>query len=124
MTSKKSGGYLSFIPALALCAFGMFSALLLATSPDALEKAENQAPLDRMVAAVFPPWWSAERVMEAAIAAGVPVVRAGGIDTIVITASPDLRTDGHLRDAGALFLLDPLSAAGCLTLPNPRAAPA
>lgn len=62
--------------------------------------------------------------MEAAIAAGVPVVRAGGIDTIVITASPDLRSDDHLRDAGALFLLDPLSAAGCLTLPNPRAAPA
>lgn len=97
--------------------------MLMSTSPDALERAESRAPLDRMVAAVFPPWWSAERVMEAAVAAGVPVVRAGGIETIVITASPDTRSDAHLRDAGALFLLDPLSAAGCLTLPKTDPSP-
>lgn len=60
------------------------------------------------VAAIFPPWWSAERSVVAAGTAG-PVLRLGALPFVVVAAADHAR----LRQAGAWLLLDPFALAAC-----------
>lgn len=73
----------------------------------------GEAPRDPgHIAAVFPPWWSAQAVSQAAAAAG-RIQAGGGLTNIVIVAGDPARLAGRLHDAGALVLLDPEAARGC-----------
>lgn len=64
------------------------------------------------LAAVFPPWWSGSRTLEAASRVG-DVLRLGAYAHVVIVRStrPDL--PARLRLAGALVLLNPFGAGAC-----------
>jgi hypothetical protein len=68
------------------------------------------------VAAVFPPWWAADRALGAAASAG-RLAAVGAVPWVIV-----VRGDGdvasHLRAAGALLLLDPRAALGCAPLPT------
>lgn len=57
------------------------------------------------LAAVFPPWWTAERSLAAAAAAG-PVVGFGAVPFIVAVADDDPRLIERLEAAGAWLVLD------------------
>ena len=73
----------------------------------------GEAPRDPgHIAAVFPPWWSARQVSEAAASAGL-IQAGGGLSNIVIVAGEPARLAERLHDAGALVLLDPEAARGC-----------
>lgn len=63
------------------------------------------------VAAVFPPWWSGVESIAAAGQAG-PVIRFGGLPTIVIVMT-ERGGAAVLRRAGAWAVLDPLALGGC-----------
>jgi hypothetical protein len=68
---------------------------------------------DRPIAAVFPPWWTAERAFSAAALSGAPIIRFAGLPNILVLASgvPDLSR--RLRAAGALLLLDAQAVGAC-----------
>ncbi len=71
------------------------------------------APIDgRTAAGVFPPWWSAGHVVDAASRAG-PVAAAGAVPFIVVIHAPKGDASARLLDAGALFILDPGLARAC-----------
>jgi hypothetical protein len=72
---------------------------------------------DKPVAALFPPWWSAARVMASAAGTNGAIVRFGGFQTVLILAAggPDL-TD-RLRRAGAWLVVDPGILGGCAKQP-------
>lgn len=61
------------------------------------------------VAAVFPPWWSAQRVHAAAEAAGT-VSQVGRWNTVVVYGGTDL--GARLTQVGAWAIVDP-SIADC-----------
>lgn len=63
------------------------------------------------IAAVFPPWWTAERVFEAAGGAG-PLLDAGQASFVMVVGFDDPGVAERLRAAGALFLVD-AAAVGC-----------
>ena len=64
------------------------------------------------VAAVFPPWWSAAKVLAAAAEAG-EVVDVGASPAVLIVRSQQPGLQGRLRAAGAILLLDPRGAGAC-----------
>ncbi|MGC9271110.1 hypothetical protein [Acidiphilium sp.] len=66
-------------------------------------------PAQGPVAAVFPPWWSGARALQAAASAGA-VLRFGGYRFVVV-ALPRRRV--MLERAGAWVLLDPLASGIC-----------
>ena len=70
-------------------------------------------PGDDVVAAVFPPWWSAADVFAAAASAGAAIVRVGGVASVLVV-QPAAR-DGlqRLRDAGAWFVVNPQAVGAC-----------
>jgi hypothetical protein len=63
------------------------------------------------IAAVFPPWWKASRVFEAAAGAG-PLLDAGQASFVMLVGFTDPGVPDRLRSAGALVLLD-AAAVGC-----------
>ncbi|CAN5355475.1 hypothetical protein BH10PSE10_BH10PSE10_00900 [soil metagenome] len=67
------------------------------------------------VAAIFPPWWSAKRAMQATAAAGASVIRTGVIPSIMVVQPA--HDDGltKLRAAGAWFAMDPRAVAACFS---------
>ena len=65
------------------------------------------------VAAVFPPWWSAARALDAAHRHGDATI-VGGAPYVVIVWSHDAHLAARLRRDGALLLLDPGLTAACL----------
>lgn len=65
------------------------------------------------VAAVFPPWWTPTETISAAGQAG-SVAAIGGWRHIVIVKGEPGQLQHRLWAAGALALLDPQGAGGCL----------
>ena len=67
----------------------------------------------RVVAVVFPPWWSAARSVAVA-ARHAQILRLGGLPSIIIvrTALPDELGADRLRADGAWLFLNPI-VAGC-----------
>ena len=65
------------------------------------------------VAAVFPPWWSAERTIIAAAAAEASVIRTGALSTIVVVQPARENGLAKLRTAGAWLTIDPQAIAAC-----------
>lgn len=70
-------------------------------------------PLDPQEAAgVFPPWWGREAAMVAASEAG-SILAVGALPFIVIVRSDQGVASARLREAGALFSIDPGRVAPC-----------
>lgn len=70
-------------------------------------------PLDPHEAAgVFPPWWGREASLAAASDAGA-VLAVGTLPFIVIVRSAQGDAPARLREAGALFSIDPGRLAPC-----------
>lgn len=67
------------------------------------------------VAAVFPPWWSAQQTMLAAATAEASVVRTGAISAIMIVQPARNGGLAKLRAAGAWFTMDPQAVAACFS---------
>jgi hypothetical protein len=71
-------------------------------------------PLDGApVAAIFPPWWGAERVFTAAASTGGAIVREGAWSNILVVAAPDGDLHHRLHEAGAWLLVNPTTLDGC-----------
>jgi len=109
-------------PAAWLAATGFLACGLVAVAPLAFPPHP-----DGPVAAVFPPWWDAQRALAATVLAQAVMVRAGAWPALVVAAdaSPagaagDAGAPGlgeRLRAAGAWLILDPRSLRGCSLLP-------
>lgn len=70
-------------------------------------------PLDPSEAAgVFPPWWGREAALVAASDAG-SVLAVGTLPFIVIVRAEQGDASARLRQAGALFSIDPGRVAPC-----------
>jgi hypothetical protein len=65
------------------------------------------------VAAIFPPWWNAERVFAAAASAGGAIVREGAWPSILVVSAADGDLPHRLREAGAWLLVNPTALDGC-----------
>ena len=67
-----------------------------------------------VVAAIFPPWWTAGSALSAAAVAGADIIRLGSLPNILIlhVSGPDNLV--RLRRAGAWFTADPIALGGCL----------
>src|SRR5712671_200879 len=66
------------------------------------------------VAAVFPPWWGAERAFAAASSSGGAIVREGAWPSILVLSSADEDFADRLHAAGAWLLLNPKALDACL----------
>ena len=75
----------------------------------------SATPIDAdTVVAVFPPWWDAASVMQAAASAG-SIVDLGRFPATLIVHGDRVSLAYRLRAAGALIVLDAGSAGGCRT---------
>lgn len=77
--------------------------------------------VDARVAAIFPPWWTAHDVLASLTGSDTLILRDGIASTVLLVASPTPGLAGRLRAAGALLILDPKAAAGCLGLSSATA---
>jgi hypothetical protein len=78
-----------------------------------LVAAATTVPADAAtLAAVFPPWWTASRALDAATGVG-DVLRFGAAAHVVIVRSKRPNLQARLRRAGALILLNPFGASAC-----------
>ena len=68
---------------------------------------------DRVVAAVFPPWWDAARSSDAVVAADGAITGWGGLGAIVFARSDQADFPARLHAAGALLLLEPSHLVFC-----------
>jgi len=91
---------------LVLSTLGIIASLFAAAAIDAQPRTPGR------VAAVFPPWWDAARVIGAAGTAG-DIAGAGGAPFIVILRGDPAALSQRARTAGALLLLDPALAGVC-----------
>lgn len=94
----------------ALPAAGLFVASVLFMGAVLIQPVPGQPVL----AAVFPPGMAADGGVAAVARAGGLIVREGFVSNIVIARSDAPDFVRRLRDAGALFVVDPISAFGCL----------
>jgi len=91
------------------CVFLIFSSFMVAAL------ATNVRSDAEAVAAVFPPWWSAERTIAAAAAAEASVIRTGALSTIIIVQPAREHGLGKLRTAGAWLTINPQAIAACFS---------
>jgi hypothetical protein len=66
----------------------------------------------RRVAAIFPPWWTAERTLTAASNVGA-VTGLSVLPFIIAVGRPQLGLEKELRDAGAMIIVDGSRFAFC-----------
>jgi hypothetical protein len=65
------------------------------------------------VAAIFPPWWDADRTLAAAAAGGDAIVRGGGLGNVVVVSPDRPGLAERLRAAGVWAIVDPQVIGGC-----------
>lgn len=73
------------------------------------------------VAAIFPPWWTAQDVMASLSGSDTVILRGGIAPSVLLLSSPTPGLSQRLRNAGALLIIDPEAAAGCLGLSSSTA---
>ncbi len=67
--------------------------------------------------AIYPPWWSSERALQAASDAGdISAGSARGFAFVVRSSRPDLPE--RLRASGAIMILNPRGDGGCFSEPG------
>lgn len=90
--------------------------LLLAASTVTLASLSMQVrPGTEIVAAIFPPWWSARHAILAIADANASLVRGGAIPAILIVKPASIDGLAKLRAAGAWFTVDPKAVAACIS---------
>ncbi|WPZ35681.1 hypothetical protein T8K17_05935 [Thalassobaculum sp. OXR-137] len=104
---------LNFLPA-AIAGIAMLAVALFGLLAPAGER-------DARVAAIFPPWWTAQDVMASLSGSDTEILRDGIAPTVLLLASPTPGLPARLRAAGALLVIDPQAAAGCLGLSSSTA---
>ena len=72
------------------------------------------------LAAIFPPWWSAERALAAAASVG-PVAGFGRLPFIVAVSGAAPGTGARLKLSGALFVVDGSRFSFCISRQEPGA---
>lgn len=72
------------------------------------------SPIAITIVAVFPPWWSAARVFQAAASAG-EIVDVGRVPSMIVVRSDRSALAARLRAAGALATLNADDLGGCRT---------
>lgn len=99
---------MSFVPAalagIAMLCVAVFGALA------------PKAEAGMSVAAIFPPWWDARDVMAGLADADAVILRQGVTSSVLLLSSDTSGLPQRLRKAGALLIVDPKAAAGCLGL--------
>lgn len=88
--------------------------LLLLAAAGTAAVALPAAPQADIVAAVFPPWWSEQKVYGAIADADATVLRPTALPTVVVVRPVATTGRARLRAAGAWFAADPQVAAACL----------
>ncbi len=68
------------------------------------------------MAVAFPPWWSVQRIFEAAAAADAAIVRTTAIPAVLVVRPNDQAGLARLRRAGAWLTIDPQAIAACFNL--------
>jgi hypothetical protein len=66
------------------------------------------------LAAIYPPWWSAERALVAASAVG-PIAGSGRLPFIVAVSAAGPRLVERLKSSGALFVVDGSRFSFCVS---------
>jgi len=90
--------------------------LLLVVSWIAVAALSLQArPGIEVVAVVFPPWWSAQQVFQAAASANAAIVRITAIPAVLVVRPDDHAGLIRLREAGAWLAMDPQAIAACFS---------
>jgi len=107
------------LPASGRSAWLQAGALLLASSAAIAAISLQARPDAEAVAAIFPPWWTTQQTMSAAVTAGASVVRTGAIPMILIVQPAHKNGVTRLRAAGAWFTLDPQAVAACFPNSTP-----
>lgn len=77
-------------------------------------------PDDRVMAAVYPPWWSDARIGQAAASAG-SIAAAGGARNVILIQAETPGLAARVRRTGALLLLDSRAARFCIDTTRERA---
>jgi hypothetical protein len=72
-------------------------------------------PGSEVVAVVFPPWWSAQQVLQAAASANAAIVRMTAIPVVLVVRPDDQAGLTRLREAGVWLAIDPLAVAACFS---------
>jgi len=98
-------------PPLALAVLSLAAVLAILLAP----------PASGPVAAVFPPWWSTQQVIEGAFRAG-RLVRFGGLGFVAVVVRDPQRGPGPYQ-SGAWLTLNPRAAGWCSPSPVPRDPP-
>ena len=70
------------------------------------------SPPANMIAALFPPWWSAARIFQAAAGTG-DIVGVGRVPSMIVVRSDRAALAARLRAAGALATFDANELGGC-----------
>lgn len=100
----------AFLPALGLLILSTALLAVLAVRP-----ADDAAT----VAVVFPPWLDRSAVLSRIAGAGLPIVRDGGLASIVVVSLEGRRRESIRDRLGAWFLIDPKVAGACFRLARP-----
>ena len=66
-----------------------------------------------VVAAAFPPWWSTQRVFQAAASANAAIVRATALPTLLVVRADDHDGLTRLHEAGAFLVMDARAISAC-----------
>ncbi|WP_346016189.1 hypothetical protein [Bradyrhizobium sp. C-145] len=74
-----------------------------------------------LVAAAFPPWWSAQEAFLATASANAAIVRTTAIPALLVVRPGDHDGLSRLRDAGAWLIIDPQAVAACIKADDLRA---
>jgi len=67
-----------------------------------------------LVAAAFPPWWSAQAAFLAAASANAAIVRTTAIPGLLVVRPDDHDGLSRLCDAGAWLTIDPYAIDACI----------
>jgi hypothetical protein len=66
-----------------------------------------------VVAVVFPPWWSAQQIFQAAASANAAIVRTTAIPSLLVVRPEGNNGLSRLHEAGAWFSIDPQAVDAC-----------
>ncbi|WP_371259244.1 hypothetical protein [Bradyrhizobium sp. WSM1743] len=67
-----------------------------------------------LVAAAFPPWWSAQQAFLAAASANAAIVRTTAVPALLVVRPDDHDGLARLRNAGAWLTIDPQAIVACI----------
>lgn len=77
-------------------------------------------PGAEFVGAIFPPWWSDQQIFAAVSEADASIIRTAPLRGLIVVRPNEQSGIGKLLHSGAVMLVDPIVAAGCVRGTSPR----